>query len=103
MHGAEQATILKRDVLGRVTVTREQREAMFVAEALGGDAKALTPALRERLAQLDQLCLGDFAAVQRQAQILAETLDAEAFMAQLEAEHRIKPEVRERRRMGFTH
>ena len=29
MHGAEQTTILKRDVLGRVTVTREQREAML--------------------------------------------------------------------------
>jgi hypothetical protein len=34
---------------------------------------------------------------------LGEALDAEAFMAQLEAEHRIKPEVRERRSMGFTH
>jgi len=82
---------------------REQREAMFATEALGGDAQAWTPTLRERLGQLDQLCLGDFAAVQRQAQILGEALDAEAFMAQLEAEHRIKPEVRERRSMGFTH
>ena len=82
---------------------REQREAMFIAEALGGDAQAMTPALRERLARLDQLCLGDFAAVQRQAQILAEALDAEAFVAQLEAEHRLKPEVREQRSMGFTH
>jgi len=80
---------------------REQREAMFIAEALLGDANAFTPALRERLASLDQLCLGDFAAVQRQAQILAEALDAAAFMAQLEAEHRLKPEVRERRGVGF--
>ena len=79
----------------------DQREAVFVAEALGGDAQALTPALRQRLAQLEQLCLGDFAAVQRQAQILGETLDAEAFVAQLEAEHRLKPEVRERRSVGF--
>ncbi len=82
---------------------REQREAMFITEALAGHAQELTTALRERLAPLDQLCLGDFAAVQRQAQILGETLDAEAFMVQLEAEHRIKPEVRERRSMGFTH
>ncbi len=81
---------------------REQREAMFVTEALADDPQALTPDLRERLAQLDQLCLGDFAAVQRQAQILAEALDAAAFIAQLEAEHRLKPEVRERRGMGFT-
>ena len=82
---------------------REQREAMFTTEALQGQAQALTAAWRERLAALDQLCLGDFAAVQRQAQILAETLDAEAFLSQLEAEHRLKPEVRERRHMGFTH
>jgi len=79
----------------------DQREAVFVAEALGGKAEPLTPALRHRLAQLEQLCLGDFAAVQRQAQILGETLDAEAFVAQLEAEHRLKPEVRERRSVGF--
>lgn len=78
-----------------------QRQAMFITEALHGDAQALTADWRERLAQLDQLCLGDFAAVQRQAQILAESPDAEAFLAQLEAEHRLKPEVRERRGVGF--
>ncbi len=82
---------------------REQREAMFVTEALSGEEQALIPALRERLSRLDQLCLGDYAAVQRQAQILGETLTAEDFLAQLEAEHRLKPEVRERRGMGFTH
>jgi SpoVK/Ycf46/Vps4 family AAA+-type ATPase len=79
----------------------EQREAMFIAEALQGDAAALLPAMRGRLAQLDQLCLGDFAAVQRQARILGEVLEPEAFLAQLEAEHRLKPQVRERRGMGF--
>jgi SpoVK/Ycf46/Vps4 family AAA+-type ATPase len=81
---------------------RAQREAMFVQEALAGDAQALTRAQCERLAPLDQLCLGDFASVQRQARILAETPDAESFLSQLEAEHRLKPEVRERRSMGFT-
>ncbi|MFM8756724.1 MAG: ATP-binding protein [Limnohabitans sp.] len=82
---------------------RAQREAMFVQEALGGDAQALTRAQCERLALLDQLCLGDFASVQRQACILAEAPDAESFLSQLEAEHRLKPEVRERRSMGFTY
>ena len=72
-----------------------------MAEVLGGDAQALTPALRARLAALDQLCLGDFAAVQRQAQILAEPIEPEAFVAQLEAEHRLKPEVRAQRGVGF--
>lgn len=79
----------------------EQREQMFVREVLQSQAQALEPAWRERLQRLDQLCLGDFAAVQRQAQILAEALTPEAFLAQLEAEHRLKPEVRERRGVGF--
>jgi hypothetical protein len=34
-------------------------------------------------------------------EILAEALPPEEFLAQLEAEHRIKPEVRESRGMGF--
>ncbi|MGY8904780.1 MAG: ATP-binding protein [Burkholderiales bacterium] len=79
-----------------------QREAMFVTEALNGDAQQLTVALRVRLARLDQLCPGDFAAVKRQADILDAALSAEEFAEQLEAEHRIKPEVREARPMGFT-
>jgi len=82
-------------------LAREQRERMFVVEALGGDAAALTAALRARLAQLEHLCPGDFAAVQRQAEILAEALSPAEFLAQLEAEHRIKPEVREARSIGF--
>jgi SpoVK/Ycf46/Vps4 family AAA+-type ATPase len=82
-------------------LTREQRERMFVVEALGGQEAALTDALRTRLARLDQLCPGDFAAVKQQAAILAEALPPEEFLAQLEAEHRIKPEVRESRAMGF--
>ena len=55
------------------------------------------------LARLDQLCPGDFAAVKRQADILGSAPDAHEFLAQLEAEHRIKPEVREARGMGFVH
>ena len=82
---------------------KEQRERMFVVEALAGDEAALTDAIRARLAKLEQLCPGDFAAVKRQVEILAETLPPEEFLAQLEAEHRIKPEVREARGMGFVH
>ncbi|WP_038217664.1 ATP-binding protein [Xenophilus azovorans] len=84
-------------------LTAEQRERMFVTEALGGDATALTPALRARLARLDQLAPGDFAAVKRQADILAADFSADEFIEQLESEHRIKPEVREARGMGFVH
>ena len=82
-------------------LTAAQRERMFVVEALGGDASRLDDALSHRLAKLTQLCPGDYAAVKRQIDILAETLEPSEFLAQLEAEHRIKPEVRESRGMGF--
>ncbi len=82
-------------------LTGAQRERMYVTEALGGEATALTPELTVRLARLEQLCPGDFAAVKRQVEILAAQLTPEEFLEQLEAEHRIKPEVREARHIGF--
>ena len=63
---------------------------------------ACAASLRARLGKLTQLCPGDFAAVKRQIDILATELPADEFLAQLEAEHRIKPEVREARGMGFV-
>jgi hypothetical protein len=57
--------------------------------------------MQTRLAALEQLCLGDFAAVQRQSAILDTVMPPDEFLEQLEAEHRIKPEVREARNMGF--
>ena len=83
-------------------LTSQQREAMFTTEALAGDAALLTGELRTRLAKLTQICPGDFAAVKRQTDILATTFTADEFMSQLEAEHRIKPEVRQARGMGFV-
>ncbi|TAK83130.1 MAG: AAA family ATPase [Aquabacterium sp.] len=80
----------------------DQREAMFAAEALGGDDAAMTVEQRQRLALLDELAPGDFAAVRRQEDVLGDKLDADAFLAQLEAEHRVKPAARSRRGMGFT-
>jgi SpoVK/Ycf46/Vps4 family AAA+-type ATPase len=82
--------------------TAAQRERLFVAEALAGEAAALTAEQRGRLAALDQLTQGDFAAVHRQAQLLGAALPADEFLAQLEAEHRVKPEVRQRRGIGFV-
>ena len=82
-------------------LTAEQREKMFVVEALAGDAAAMTPDIRARLHPLEQVCPGDFAAVKRQCDILDATFSASEFLEQLEAEHRIKPEVRENRGMGF--
>jgi SpoVK/Ycf46/Vps4 family AAA+-type ATPase len=83
-------------------LTLPQRERMFVTEALGGDAALLGAEARARLAKLEHLCPGDFAAVKRQVEILAAQLSPEEFLEQLEAEHRIKPEVRESRSIGFT-
>ncbi len=82
-------------------LTLAQRERMFVVEALGGDEAGLAPAIRSRLARLEQLCPGDFAAVKRQVTLLNAQFGAEEFLEQLEAEHRIKPEVREARSIGF--
>ena len=71
-----------------------QRQTMFVTEALAGEKTLLTDDLRIRLAKLTQICPGDFAVVKRQTDILEATFSTDEFMSQLEAEHRIKPEVR---------
>lgn len=84
-------------------LTAAQRERMFVAEALGGDAALLDDEQRDRLAQLDQLAPGDFAAVRRQIDVLGEVFTPAEFLSQLESEHRVKPEVRQRRGIGFMH
>jgi SpoVK/Ycf46/Vps4 family AAA+-type ATPase len=80
----------------------EQRLRMFIAEALDGDAARLSDEQRQRLAALDQLVPGDFAAVQRQVDILGGRFEADEFLSQLESEHRVKPEVRQRRGIGFV-
>ncbi|HET9642780.1 MAG TPA: ATP-binding protein, partial [Burkholderiaceae bacterium] len=83
-------------------MSAEQRVRMFVIEALGGDEGALTDEQRHRLAELDQLVPGDFAAVKRQVEILGTPFEPHEFLSQLESEHRVKPEVRQRRGIGFA-
>jgi SpoVK/Ycf46/Vps4 family AAA+-type ATPase len=78
-----------------------QRRRMFVSEALQGQADRLSPEQARRLEALDQLTPGDFAAVQRQVEILGAAFEPDEFLAQLESEHRVKPEVRQRRNLGF--
>ena len=84
-------------------LSADQRERMFVAEALDGESAAFSDEQRARLAALDQLAPGDFAAVRRQVAVLGAELTADEFLAQLEGEHRVKPEVRQRRGIGFVH
>jgi SpoVK/Ycf46/Vps4 family AAA+-type ATPase len=83
-------------------LTAEQRERMFVVEALDGKADVITDEQRERLRKLDLLAPGDFAAVKRQTEVLDEVFEPDEFLSQLEAEHRVKPEVRQQRGMGFV-
>ena len=76
---------------------------MFVTEALDGDATLHDARDRARgWPSSTQLCPGDFAAVKRQTDILAVEFSAAEFLDQLDAEHRIKPEVRESRGIGFV-
>ncbi len=84
-------------------LTAEQRERMFVVEALGGEAQRLTAEQRGRLRKLDALAPGDFASVKRQTEVLDERFEPDEFLSQLEAEHRVKPEVRQQRGIGFVH
>jgi SpoVK/Ycf46/Vps4 family AAA+-type ATPase len=83
-------------------LTAEQRERMFVAEALDGKGDVITDEQRQRLRLLDLLAPGDFAAVKRQTEVLDEVFEPDEFLSQLEAEHRVKPEVRQQRGMGFV-
>ena len=84
-------------------LTAAQRERMFVAEALGGDTDRLTDEQRKRLRAMELLAPGDFAAVKRQVDVLGESFEPDEFLSQLEAEHRVKPEVRHQRGIGFMH
>ncbi|MDT8990235.1 AAA family ATPase [Curvibacter sp. APW13] len=87
--------------IGFLSLTPTQRRHLFVRDACQGDEAALSDAMAQRLAALDQLCLGDFAAVSAQAQVLGLAWTPLEYLEQLEAEHRVKPEVREHRSVGF--
>jgi SpoVK/Ycf46/Vps4 family AAA+-type ATPase len=86
-----------------MALTKGQREKMFIAEALNGDATGLTPELAARLAKMEVLCPGDFAAVKRQYVLFDETPVAATFIEQLEKEHGVKGDVKFNKPMGFTH
>ena len=82
-------------------LTREQREKMFVTEALDGVTANLSGNISDRLNKLQMLTPGDFAAVKRQITLLDETLSADEFLAQLEQEHKVKPDIKWARNIGF--
>jgi SpoVK/Ycf46/Vps4 family AAA+-type ATPase len=83
-------------------LTREQRERMFATEALEGDATKLTEKIRNGLLKMEMLTPGDFAAVKRQIVLFDEMLPPEEFLAQLEQEHKVKPDIKWARSIGFN-
>jgi len=82
-------------------LTREQREKMFATEALEGIAANLTGKICDRLNKLQMLTPGDFASVKRQITLLDETLTPDEFLDQLEQEHKVKPDIKWARTIGF--
>jgi SpoVK/Ycf46/Vps4 family AAA+-type ATPase len=82
-------------------LTREQREKMFTTEALDGNTANLTIKIADRLNKLQMLTPGDFASVKRQITLLDETLAPEEFLEQLEQEHKVKPDIKWARSIGF--
>ena len=82
-------------------LTREQREKMFVTEALDGVTANISSNISDRLNKLQMLTPGDFAAVKRQITLLDETLSADEFLTQLEQEHKVKPDIKWARSIGF--
>lgn len=79
----------------------EQRERMFVSEALQGDPSRMVAGIRRRLSALDHLTPGDFATVKRQSNLLGEVFDAAVFLDQLEQEHTAKLDSGTRKSIGF--
>jgi hypothetical protein len=73
---------------------------MFVAEALAA-TDALTAEQRSRLGALDQLAPGDFAAVQRQVEILGAALRARRVPVAAGKRAPGQAGVRQRRGIGF--
>lgn len=83
-------------------LSQAQKLIMFMQEANLIANTPISEEIQNRLQKLDHLCLGDFAAVKKQMLILDELFSPLEFLEQLEAEHRVKPQVREHKPIGFT-
>ncbi len=81
----------------------EQRQQMFINEALCGDAEGFSDALKARIAKMEMLAPGDFAAVKRQYVLFDEKPDPVQFIEQLEKEHGVKADVKFSKPIGFVH
>jgi SpoVK/Ycf46/Vps4 family AAA+-type ATPase len=79
-----------------------QRQQMLMNSLEDRLGAGLNGSRLARLDALDQLCLGDFATVLRQSRILGIRLDVEAFLSELELEHRHKQGAFSVRPIGFV-
>ena len=83
-------------------LSQAQKLIMFTQEANLAENTPISEEIQNRLQKLDHLCLGDFAAVKKQMLILDEIFSPLEFLEQLEAEHYVKPQVKEHKPIGFT-
>ena len=83
-------------------LSQVQKLMMFAQEANLAENTPMSSEIQDRLQKLDYLCLGDFAAVKKQMLILDEIFNPLEFLEQLEAEHKVKPQVRQHKPIGFT-
>jgi SpoVK/Ycf46/Vps4 family AAA+-type ATPase len=82
-------------------LTLEQREKMFINEALDGNAADFTGKMGDVLNKMQMLTPGDFASVKRQITLFDEAISPEDFLSQLEQEHKVKPDIKWARNIGF--
>lgn len=78
----------------------EQREALFVAEALHGERDTLSLELADRIRQMDGLTPGDFHVVREQCEIMDEALSPKDWLNRLQAELNAKQQGH--RSIGFS-
>lgn len=102
MDGLDQAVLRRFDLKLKLGYLRpEQRQRLFRQLLEDADA-ALSEAVEWGLDRLDNLTPGDFAAVQRKLALLGPASDAEALLALITEESRLKPDARQRP-IGFVH
>ena len=83
-------------------LTLQQRVALFCRHLAMGESDVAVPNLvTQRLAKLDQLAPGDFAACMSAAETFGEPISVEWLLDALDAEHALKPGG-EMRHIGFT-
>lgn len=83
-------------------LTQEQREALFIREALNGDGSNLKQLQSKELLAMDTLTPGDFDVVKRQLDIFNEHITPDDFLGRLKAEIMLKDKHSSSKNIGFS-